>query len=1118
MPPSRPASAFGYHPDHGALSRPSSSASLRTPYNELARPASSASSYRPSSLATSRPLSSASMRPTSRAAHRAPSRLSQRPPSRQASRLAVLSHTLVSQVTHIDPNDDEEEYRDLTEMVSRGTDYNAKAAPSSSMRDISKLIHGRAQRARITSQDAWADAVELALSLLKSQVEKINDLDSEITMSLSVPPTPSTEEKAEEYLERIKNPPVEAEAINWRNILDEEPFEGQHWEGVYGLPPGSTVEGWEARSLDSTPPYSPLPLDDLSDFSHSISSLDSLSPAEPQRPVRDLDVVPDHPIPVPTYSHRELVEELRSRQYWRSEWQTDASITRSFTIEDASSLGPSLNRLSDEGGSVKLDSHRDRYIHEHDAVREILMGFQGYKNSFLTWSRSSSGRFSFEPSPDTPRVLHFSPASQLSIVRSFAQTASTVEHLRRFVACVSGGTVQSKQLASRSSRIPDRSRRVTKTVEAFTEAVEIQIGRFNVWCADKERDIILSLAGNGPPLTVSFLSLEKTVRDSFSFIFDTLLDVLREVMGKASRAQDKNMEVWMLVDLPSRFSPFTVATSLLDTLLVAADNSSSNGDVGTSRALMRVFTASAEPMWAMVGSWLKHGVPTQDPSLREEAEGFAVLDDEFFVQDNGLPVVDPDFWTEGFTSREATSSAYASESAPLLLDLIISHIVRAGKAVGLLRVLDLPLISNFEPERAWMSSWPTFSALLGGQLAGAIVETSKEQLSRFVYDAILPYCHLPQKRLAQVIASECDFWLHLTAMEDLFFMRRGEAMSHLSDVLFSKMNTQQSWTDFHFMNTSFRDTVTIYSNEWIDPTLVRLSYSGSRQKASRRTVDALEDLFVEYSAPFPLTYLFSSDASKIYRSILIFLLQIRRAKGALERAHTWDVGTNATLAGRVSRKVIFVMRSKLLWFINTLFNFVVTHVLHKQLLSFHAALKPAESLDEIIILHDAHLQKVQSECLLQGDTTALHEGIISVLDMAINFSDALAASEGQTTSVVAPLSKGGTRLHRSRREKWTGRNAIGFVSALREAAQTSESESDLDEEEALRLGSLTGIHHVDLTFQNNDELHRSVHVMQDNLDDLVQFIRREVEELAGGTSGSAQAFSIFAFALEDWDR
>lgn len=324
-------------------------------------------------------------------------------------------------------------------------------------------------------------------------------------------------------------------------------------------------------------------------------------------------------------------------------------------------------------------------------------------------------------------------------------------------------------------------------MEAFSEAVEIQIGLFNSWCASRERDIILSLVGNEPPLTVSFLKLEKSVRDSFSQVFDALLDVLRKVMRKASGTLDKNMEVWMLLDLPIRFTPFTMSTLLLDTLLTAADSSSSNGEMETSKALMQVFAATAEPIWTMTGLWLKHGMPTQDQALMQEGDSLTALDDEFFIRDNGLPILDSDFWTDGFTICKANPEAHASESASVLLDLMANHVLRAGKAVGLLRILDLSLINDPTPESTWMTDWPTFTTLLHGHHATALIETSKEHLARFVHDIILPRCQIPQKRLAQVALSECDLWLHLTAIEELYLMRKGDAMSYFSDTLFAKV-------------------------------------------------------------------------------------------------------------------------------------------------------------------------------------------------------------------------------------------------------------------------------------------------------------------------------------------
>ena len=58
------------------------------------------------------------------------------------SRIISLSHTLVSQITSLQPEDDDGEFRALVDVVTRSLDYNVKAAPSSSMNDVTKQLHG----------------------------------------------------------------------------------------------------------------------------------------------------------------------------------------------------------------------------------------------------------------------------------------------------------------------------------------------------------------------------------------------------------------------------------------------------------------------------------------------------------------------------------------------------------------------------------------------------------------------------------------------------------------------------------------------------------------------------------------------------------------------------------------------------------------------------------------------------------------------------------------------------------------------------------------------------------------------------------------------------------------
>jgi|SRR5712672_119279 len=142
------------------------------------------------------------------------------------------------------------------------------------------------------------------------------------------------------------------------------------------------------------------------------------------------------------------------------------------------------------------------------------------------------------------------------------------------------------------------------------------------------------------------------------------------------------------------------------------------------------------------------------------------------------------------------------------------------------------------------------------------------------------------------------------------------------------MDSGQTWNDFHFLNNTFRDALKKFSINRIDPTLVRFSYSGSRDRASRGTVDALDALIVEYAAPFPLIYIFGLDASAVYRSVFIFLLQIRRAKNVLEGAHMRHIASTQESREEDANKVIFAMRSKLIWFIKYVFyRLFFSHVL-----------------------------------------------------------------------------------------------------------------------------------------------------------------------------------------------
>lgn len=166
-----------------------------------------------------------------------------------------------------------------------------------------------------------------------------------LQLTLSQPPDTTTLHYAEEYVDLIRNPGKARAGLTWSDILAEEPFEGQHWEGAYGLPRGAIRDDDDAASddLDSSPSLSPWD-DDPEDLDGSLSAWDTGSDidAQPSTPPQDasLGVMADRfSRQVALYSHRDEVEGLQALQYWRSDWRDHVRTERAFDIGDPSTFG-----------------------------------------------------------------------------------------------------------------------------------------------------------------------------------------------------------------------------------------------------------------------------------------------------------------------------------------------------------------------------------------------------------------------------------------------------------------------------------------------------------------------------------------------------------------------------------------------------------------------------------------------------------------------------------------------------------------------------------------------------------------------------------------------------------
>jgi len=548
--------------------------------------------------------------------------------------------------------------------------------------------------------------------------------------------------------------------------------------------------------------------------------------------------------------------------------------------------------------------------------------------------------------------MHLTPDSQHSIISAFAHLATTLQHLRRFVSTVFTKATEQPRSdgGDKISYILNFRRRNSRTLEAFAEAVDFEVRRFDAWCSAREEDICYAQGPSGKakqPLVVSLLSLEISVRDEFGSTFDTLKRILEDVTQQASASRKYQVHfakstvndpsatpIWDLTEVQNNVPPAAITTYLLNSLLYGLRQQDLMGETTVSATLMRVFSKSVEPIWSMIGVWIRDGMPIHDlsslgaPVAPEDdgGNGQGGIDDEFFIEDNEMPLLDPDFWAEGCTLRSDGSGA--SQVLPVFIEHVAQEVLSTGKAVGLSRALGGDIVPEDPGDTdsalaATSVGWKRFEAVIRESVSSSgqdeekiVLPTSAEVLSRIVHEDLHHRYVSAQQVLTKVLREDCELEYHLNVMEDCYFMRRGDVMNHFLDSLFAKMDSQQAWFDFHFLNSAFRDVVEMSYHRWIDPSLIRLSYQDSPDKASIGSVRGLDPLFVEYAVPFPLTYICGPKAIQSYSSIFVWLTQIKRARSLLENTVLRGSGLwPGDAHQQAEMKAFYALRNKLSWFV-----------------------------------------------------------------------------------------------------------------------------------------------------------------------------------------------------------
>ncbi|KAJ1308357.1 hypothetical protein OPQ81_004066 [Rhizoctonia solani] len=1084
-------------------------------------------------------------------------------------------------------------------------------------------------------------------------------------LELSQPPTNATHDYAYGFLTEVHEPPPEPKDF-WKQVLEEEPLEGEHWKTPWD------DEDWDAKSLSSHPSMELESRESLSSMESTgeDEGEDEASPIESNHDAEEeegpLNLFSSiHPSQQKTLNNaHNLYEALCADQYWRPQYVNDAArrVGKEFNVNDPATLGPSFERaLEKEAGSL-LPVVREIYIDEIDVVRDVLISMQGRSSLIFTFHYDGTLFRKVEPSSSLPRVSHLTITAYRSLLSSFAATATTLHHLRIFVSSVLRKSMNAPRAfnlhqpdvsnanASTSLVFPNSHTSIgnqsCRALDAFAESVGARINALDAYCAGLEERMCNARVGNGSrnssePVVVSLLSLRRCLDNFMARTFDILYDLIRALPDelpsqtyahpRAYYSTTASSTITILSPLPifaiHNLHPALLNKRLLDRLLIAVRACNRDGgwggdaqltseqsirpmDGGSSQ-LMGVFIATAEPIWAAIGAWVKWGIDIGGSALDigfgsvEEAIRIDDLshDREFFIKRREtVDVASPDFWTTGYVLRTTTSEDESDDEGALDAEMsyiiarkaqglpynglggddqkqaktlvpsclipISARVLAAGKAVGLLRGIGVwgAIGGDYDSQNGEENEdqdddndddWPSFADTLKSSGSVTLADSSfeadsLEDLGRFnlddtilpessfsvnelssptdansgsdkyplapnlasevllndlphiLADRVAPRCQIAAFRLNRVLVEDCELWRHLHAMEDLCFMRRGDIMTHFCDNLFAKIEAQKPWSDYHLLNSLFRDVISVTSTSWIDLGRVRLVYRGTKARSSARSIRSVHGLEVEYEFPFPLPYVFGTSALRLYSQVFVLVLQLRRAKMVLDRILIRDHGLD-----RPELKMIYVLRGQLTWFVNMYMNYILMNVIHSQVLRFHKELADAKSLDEMLVKHKDHIETVQEQCFLRSKDAAIHKTILSILDMCVHFGDLFTTVVADNTlDISRPIIAKGRR---SKRDRSRRQNLVSFIPPPEsDTASTTSTELSESEEDSLEDNNQEGITELGTTIidpsflgpEDEDSAAR-VERLSEGLDSLIRTLRKRVELAAGEGGASA---------------
>jgi len=505
---------------------------------------------------------------------------------------------------------------------------------------------------------------------------------------------------------------------------------------------------------------------------------------------------------------------------------------------------------------------------------------------------------------------------------------------------------------------------------------------------------------------------------------------LRNEVQSAARPLLQLSEIVADLDGTSKDEPFR----FMDLLFDQASLKQASGDHEGFECMAKMFFQCFQTYLKPIEHWMDDG------ELRND-EG------TFFISMKGEVTQSSSLWSEQYQLLN-TSSGHLL--APTFLHTAVKQVFNIGKSVVFLKKLG----SFDEPSRRDRAQEfrLTYDSVCSPGSSDSLIPFS--ELFNIAFDN---WMHSRQQSslstLRDLLYSQCGLWRLLDALEYIYFLKDGALSTTVAVAVFDRIDRNtQAWNDRYILTELFRGVYGSLESVDAGKLSIRSTPGGYRDlQNKRRSVKILGSIIVEYNIPWAIANIVRKPSIVIYQRICTLLLQIRRAKHLLERQRLLTThqsspdNTSGDEANENSQ--IYALRLRLLVFTNALYAYLTETALAPSAAEMRKAMAAAGDVDAMIAVHEWYITHLEAQCLLSQKLAPIHQAIISLLDLAILFSDIQASYNGErqanltNRSVLSTASTQRWRRRRSRRPRGRGDRPAATSSS-------SEDEDADDEDEA----------------------------------------------------------------------